>query len=194
MPTRSDLARAFVPNSPFAQRLALTIERLDADGAELRMPFDPELATVGDTVHGGAIASLIDTAAVTAAWGDDSPAQGLGGATVSMSVDYVAAARDGGVRRRPGARPALGAALLRVRGLVGARRSPSRAAARALHRPGARAHPWAARRDGRVHRRRARDPRERSHQRDAPRAALRPRRRPRGAAHAGAARAERALI
>jgi uncharacterized protein (TIGR00369 family) len=93
MTTRHDLARAFVPNSPFAQRLALTIERLDADGAELRMPFDPELATVGDTVHGGAIASLIDTAAVTAAWGDDSPAQGLGGATVSMSVDYVAAAR-----------------------------------------------------------------------------------------------------
>jgi uncharacterized protein (TIGR00369 family) len=91
--TRSDLARAFVPNSPFAQRLGLTIERLDAEGAELRMPFDPDLATVGDTVHGGAIASLIDTAAVTAAWGDDSPAEGLGGATVSMSVDYVAAAR-----------------------------------------------------------------------------------------------------
>ena len=93
MTTRSDLARAFVPNSPFAQKLGLTIERLDADGAELRMPFDPELATLGDTVHGGAIASLIDTAGVTAAWGDDSPAEGLGGATVSMSVDYVAAAR-----------------------------------------------------------------------------------------------------
>ena len=93
MPTRNDLARAFVPNSPFAQRLGLTIERLDAEGAELRMPFDPELATVGDTVHGGAIASLIDTAAVTAAWGDDSPAEGLGGATVSIAVDYVAAAR-----------------------------------------------------------------------------------------------------
>src|SRR5436305_821779 len=57
------------------------------------MPFDPSLATLGDVVHGGAIASLIDTAGVTAAWGDESPADGLGGATVSMSVDYVAAAR-----------------------------------------------------------------------------------------------------
>jgi len=100
MTTRHDLARAFVPHSPFAQKLGLTIERLDADGAELRMPFDPELATVGDTVHGGAIASLIDTAAVTAAWGDDSPAEGLGGATVSMSVDYVAAARASDVDAR----------------------------------------------------------------------------------------------
>ena len=93
MPTRSDLARAFVPNSPFAQKLGLTIESLDADGAELRMPFDPSLATIGDIVHGGAIATLIDTAGVTAAWGDESVAEGLAGATVSMSVDFVAAAR-----------------------------------------------------------------------------------------------------
>src|SRR3954462_11709598 len=93
MPTRHDLARAFVGHSPFAQTLGLTIERLDAERAELRMPFAPGLATVGDTVHGGAIASLIDTAGVTAAWGDDAAVERIGGATVSLSVDYVAAAR-----------------------------------------------------------------------------------------------------
>src|SRR5437588_9012618 len=100
MTTRRELARAFVPHSPFAQKLGLTIERLDADGAELRMPFDPSLATVGDVVHGGAIATLIDTAGVTAAWGDESPAAGLAGATVSLSVDYVAAARSSDVVAR----------------------------------------------------------------------------------------------
>jgi uncharacterized protein (TIGR00369 family) len=93
MPTRRELAKQFVPNSPFAQRLGLTIERLDADGAELRMPFDPGLATIADVVHGGAIATLIDTAGVTAAWGDETEVETLAGATVSLSVDYVAAAR-----------------------------------------------------------------------------------------------------
>jgi len=91
--TRSEIIRAFLPASPFAQRLGLSIERLDADGAELRMPYDAELATFGDTVHGGAIASLIDTAGMVAAWGDDEPSARAAGATVSMAVDYVAAAR-----------------------------------------------------------------------------------------------------
>ena len=91
--TRSEIIRAFLPASPFAQQLGLSIERLDAEGAELRMPYDPALATFGDTVHGGAIASLIDTAGMVAAWGDDEPSARAAGATVSMSVDYVAAAR-----------------------------------------------------------------------------------------------------
>jgi uncharacterized protein (TIGR00369 family) len=93
MPTRRELAHQFVPNSPFAQRLGLSIEHLDADGAQLRMPFDPALATIADVLHGGAIASLIDTAGVTAAWGDETEVDTLAGATVSLSVDYVAAAR-----------------------------------------------------------------------------------------------------
>src|SRR4051812_2259287 len=93
MPTRNELIRAFLPASPFAQQLRLELERLDADGAELRLPYDQALATFGDTVHGGAIASLIDTAGMTAAWGDETPVEQAAGATVSMAVDYVAAAR-----------------------------------------------------------------------------------------------------
>jgi uncharacterized protein (TIGR00369 family) len=91
--TRNDLVRAFLPESPFARRLGLEIEHLDADGAELRLPYDPDLATFGDTVHGGAIAALIDTAGMVAAWGDDQPTESAAGATVSMAVDYVSAAR-----------------------------------------------------------------------------------------------------
>jgi uncharacterized protein (TIGR00369 family) len=91
--TRNSLIRAFLPASPFARRLGLEIEHLDAGGAELRLPFDAEHATFGDTVHGGAIAALIDTAGMVAAWGDDQPTDTPAGATVSMAVDYVAAAR-----------------------------------------------------------------------------------------------------
>src|SRR3954463_792832 len=91
--TRNSLIRAFLPESPFARHLGLEIERLDADGAELRLPFASEHATFADTVHGGAIATLIDTAGMVAAWGDEEPTDRPAGATVSMAVDYVGAAR-----------------------------------------------------------------------------------------------------
>ncbi len=93
MPTRQELIRAFVPASPFARHLGLEIEHLDASGCDMRLPYDDDLATFGDTVHGGAIATLIDTAGMTAAWGDEAPTEAPAGATVSMAVDYVAAAR-----------------------------------------------------------------------------------------------------
>jgi uncharacterized protein (TIGR00369 family) len=49
---------------------------------------------VGDVVHGGAIASLIDTAGMAATWADpDVEPESLAGATVTLNVDYVAAAR-----------------------------------------------------------------------------------------------------
>jgi len=50
---------------------------------------------MGDVVHGGAIATLIDTAGMAAAWADDSEAEVPAGATLSMTVDYVEAARGG---------------------------------------------------------------------------------------------------
>src|SRR5213592_2264205 len=93
MPTRNELIRSFLPASPFAQQLRLSLEHLDAGGADLRLPYDDGLATFGDTVHGGAIASLIDTAGMAAAWGDEEPTDRAAGATVSMAVDYVSAAR-----------------------------------------------------------------------------------------------------
>jgi uncharacterized protein (TIGR00369 family) len=57
------------------------------------MPFRPELVTVGDVVHGGAIATLADTAVMAAAWADDAVPEALAGATVSLTVNFVSAAR-----------------------------------------------------------------------------------------------------
>lgn len=56
------------------------------------MPFKPELVTLGQTVHGGAIATLADTAAMAAAWADDVVPEKSGGATASLAVNYVSAA------------------------------------------------------------------------------------------------------
>jgi uncharacterized protein (TIGR00369 family) len=59
----------------------------------LRLPWDPSNVTIGDMVHGGAIATLADLTVMAAAWcGVDAPAE-LRGVTVSMTLDFMAPAR-----------------------------------------------------------------------------------------------------
>ena len=91
--TRRQIIEQFIPASPFAAHLGLRLERLEDDRAVLVMPFRPELVTVGDVVHGGAIATLADTAVMAAAWADDAVPEALAGATVSLTVSFVSAAR-----------------------------------------------------------------------------------------------------
>ena len=91
--TRSETIQAFIPNSPLVGHLGIELAAIEPDRAVLRLPYRPELATIGDVVHGGAIAALLDTASMAAAWADDTVPDALAGATVSMSVDYLAAAR-----------------------------------------------------------------------------------------------------
>ena len=90
--TRADVIRAFIPASPFARELGIELVDLRLDEAELRLPYEPRLATLGDVVHGGAIAALLDTAGMAAAWSDDTLVERAAGATVSMNVAYAAAA------------------------------------------------------------------------------------------------------
>lgn len=55
------------------------------------LPYKPKVCTAGGVIHGGAIATLIDTAGVLAAWSDASK-QVTRGATASLSVSYLSAA------------------------------------------------------------------------------------------------------
>jgi uncharacterized protein (TIGR00369 family) len=91
--TRRELIRAFVPESPLVRHLGIQLEALEPDRARLALPFSEPVATFGDVFHGGAISSLIDTAAMAAAWSDDEVPDSPTGSTVGMSVDFVAAAR-----------------------------------------------------------------------------------------------------
>jgi uncharacterized protein (TIGR00369 family) len=72
--------------------LLYTIDRQQPDVATLTLPFADSLITIGTTMHGGAIASLIDTAAMVAAWSDDSEPDNMRGTTVSLTVIYLATA------------------------------------------------------------------------------------------------------
>ena len=79
--------------SPFNKHLGLRLTRLDRDRAEIVMPFSPSLPTLADVVHGGAISTLADTAATVVSWsGVDEPGDGRG-ATVALTVEFMAAAR-----------------------------------------------------------------------------------------------------
>ena len=91
--TRMELVEAFIPHSPHAAALGISIASIEPDHATLEMPFKEELVTMGDVVHGGAISTLIDTAATVAAWATEEVPETPGGSTVSLSVNFVAAAQ-----------------------------------------------------------------------------------------------------
>jgi uncharacterized protein (TIGR00369 family) len=91
-PTRREIIEAFIPNSPHAAQLGIRVASLGTDEAVLELPFKPELATIGEVLHGGAIGALIDTAAMAAAWASDEVPESVAGSTVSMSVNFASAA------------------------------------------------------------------------------------------------------
>ena len=88
---REDRGVATLPE-PFSNLLDLQVETMTADFCRMRLPFHPALRTAGEVVHGGAIASLIDTAGVVAVWSNVDPAA-TRGATASLTVNYLAAAQ-----------------------------------------------------------------------------------------------------
>lgn len=95
--TRRDVIASFIPASPLVGHLGIEVVELVQDRAVLRMPFRPELATMGDVVHGGAIAALADTAGMAATWADDAAPTGTSGSTVSMAIQFASAARGEGL-------------------------------------------------------------------------------------------------
>jgi uncharacterized protein (TIGR00369 family) len=91
--TGSELIAQFLEVSPFVRHLGLRLEKLEPDRALLAMPFAEPLVTIGDIVHGGAVGSLIDTAAMASAWSAPELPENIRGTTVGLSIQYLAAAR-----------------------------------------------------------------------------------------------------
>jgi uncharacterized protein (TIGR00369 family) len=91
-PTRREIIESFIPNSPHAAQLGIRVASIGINEAVLELPFKPELATIGEVVHGGAIGALIDTAAMAAAWATDEIPENVAGSTVSLSVNFASAA------------------------------------------------------------------------------------------------------
>ena len=84
--------RRFLPSSPFPGHLGIRLVDMGPGSATLDLPFAKTLVTTGTTVHGGAVASLIDTAGMVAAWSSGEVPDRLRGSTVGLTVSYLAPA------------------------------------------------------------------------------------------------------
>jgi uncharacterized protein (TIGR00369 family) len=91
--TGTELIGRWLQASPFVVQLGITADKLDDGMVVLTLPFRSEHTTIGDVVHGGALSSLIDTAATAAAWTGADVSGGLRGTTVALTVNFVGAAR-----------------------------------------------------------------------------------------------------
>lgn len=76
---------------PFQVLLGFHLDLVTPEFCRISLPFKPELRTAGDVVHGGVIATLIDSAGVVAAWSDADHSV-TRGATADLSVSYLSAA------------------------------------------------------------------------------------------------------
>jgi uncharacterized protein (TIGR00369 family) len=96
-PDGAALARGWLENSPFVALLGIRLEEMEPDRARLAMPFSDSLPTMGEVVHGGAISSLIDTAAAAAAWSGADVPERPRASTIGITVDFLAPARSQGI-------------------------------------------------------------------------------------------------
>lgn len=82
-----------MPAAPFMGWLGITFDEYTPDHVVLRVPFRDDLTNDGVVYHGGVIASALDTAGAAAAWSNHDFDKGNRASTVSMSVQYVGAAK-----------------------------------------------------------------------------------------------------
>jgi len=89
---RSAIAE-LMPSTPYLAGLGIGFERYEPDDVVVRLPFRADLTNDGVAYHGGVIAALMDSAGAAAAWSNHDFDKGARASTVSMSIQYVAAAR-----------------------------------------------------------------------------------------------------
>ena len=89
--------RQAVPNvmrsTPFISGMGLVFDRYEPDDVLVRLPFKEELTNDGTYYHGGVIAAVIDTAGAAAAWSNHDFDKGARASTISLSVQFVGAAK-----------------------------------------------------------------------------------------------------
>lgn len=83
------LVSGFIVGSPFAKTLGVVAEEIGTDRVRLRLPFRDEVTTIGDLVHGGAIAGLVDVSATAAFWANPEVDPSSRGTTIGFSINFL---------------------------------------------------------------------------------------------------------
>ncbi len=97
-PRNAAMLESVLIGSPVARTLGIRFEVVEIDHVELLLPFSMNHITVGDMVHGGVIATLIDVAGAAAAFSNVDLDAVKGGATGSLSIQYLAPAKSATLR------------------------------------------------------------------------------------------------
>jgi uncharacterized protein (TIGR00369 family) len=87
------LLKKLIVESPYGGLLGLDLVDAEEDCASLRMPYRREVTTLGDTVHGGAISGLVDSAATASFWASSKIEPGSRGTTIGFSINFLSAGR-----------------------------------------------------------------------------------------------------
>ena len=91
-----DGARAWIEGllagSPVARSIGLRFREIAPDRVVAELPFSTGNVTVGDIVHGGVIATLIDVAGAAASASGVGKGEATGGATSTLAISFLAPA------------------------------------------------------------------------------------------------------
>ena len=96
MPIKESYEKALrraVELSPYYQLLQITLEQIDTGFARFRMPFRKELTQAYGVVHGGAIATLADTAVAFAVMTLIQPGEKV--TTAEFKINFFSAVTNG---------------------------------------------------------------------------------------------------
>lgn len=88
-----NLLRDGIVHAPYGKHLGLELVSIEPDHVVVDMPYEAHLTTIGDMVHGGAIASLVDVTATAAFWALEEPPKNPRGTTIGFSINYLDAGR-----------------------------------------------------------------------------------------------------
>lgn len=90
-----DYIHGVITTGPFGSHVGLSIDEAVVDRVVVRMHGAPHVMNGLGIVHGGATATLIDTAATAAAWASPDVKTTTRGTTVALTINYLAGARPG---------------------------------------------------------------------------------------------------
>lgn len=89
---RRQTVRDLMFTTPYIEGMGMHAEEWSDGGVRICLPFDKRLSNDGRVFHGGAIASLMDTAGAAAVWAGHDFDKGAKAATVNMAISYLGAA------------------------------------------------------------------------------------------------------
>jgi uncharacterized protein (TIGR00369 family) len=82
-----------MPSTPYMSWLGIVFDRYEPDDVTIRLPFREDLTNDGTYYHGGVIAAAMDTTGAAAAWSNHDFEKGTRASTISMTINYVGAAK-----------------------------------------------------------------------------------------------------